>query len=161
MLRKCSQNAEQTGGQRLPLLELQYEPKRYVLRKILPWAFGSKWIHEQKEDVGNSEDELKNKPVVVEVADEDRVEEPNAEGNLSKSCGEGSPLRADPLEENYKAHDVGSHSSSSDDHVADGEHEIVYREGSDNLSSEINFFSGCSVYKRTARIVKDRKSTSC
>ena len=144
-----------------PLLELQYEPKRYVFRRILPWAFRSKWIHEQKEDVGHGKNELKNKPVVVEVADEDGVEEPDAEGNLSKSCGEGSPLRADPLEEDDKAHDVGSHSSSSNDHVADGEHEIVDRECSNNLSSEMDIFSGYSVHKRLARIVKDRQSTSC
>ena len=112
--------------------------KGLLLREILPWALGSKWIHKQKEDVWHSEDELKNKPVVVKVADEDCVEEPDAEGNLSKSCGKGSPLRADPLEENDKAHDVGSDSSGSDDHVADGEHQIVDREGSNNLSSEMN-----------------------
>ena len=130
----------------MSLLELPYEPKRYVFRYILPWALGSKWIHEQKEDVWHSEDELKNKPVVVEVADEDCVEEPDAEGNLSKSCGKGSSLRADPLEEDYETNDVGSHSSGSDDHITDGEHQIVYREGSDNLSSEIDISSGYSVH---------------
>ena len=129
------------------------------MRKILPWAFGSKWIHEQKEDVWHGKDELKNKPVVVKVADEDCVEEPDAEGNLSKSCSEGSSLRADPLEEDDKAHDVGSDSSGSDDHVADGEHQIVYREGSDNLSSEIDIFSGYLVHKKMARIFQDRQST--
>ena len=108
--------------------------------KISPWALGRKWIHEQKEDVGHSENELEDKPVVVEVADEYRVEEPDAEGNLSKCCGECPSLRANPFEEDDKTHDVGPHTSGSDDHVADGEHQIVHREGSHNLASEIK---GC------------------
>ena len=105
--------------------------------KILPGTLGRKWKHEQKEDVGHSENELKNKPVVVEVADQYRVEEPDAEGNLSKCCAEGPFLRANPFEEDDKTHDVGSHPSGSDDHVANGEHQIVHREGSHNLASEI------------------------
>ena len=72
---------------------------------------------------------------MVEVTDEDCVEKPDTEGDLSKSGGEGPPLGTDPLEQDDKTHDVGSNAPGGDDHVADGEHQIVDGEGTDDLSS--------------------------
>ena len=106
-----------------------------------PWTLRSDGIHEQEEDVGNGKDELEGEPVMVEVADEDRVEKPDTEGDLSEGGREGSSLRANPLEENDEADNVGADPAGSGHHVADGEHEIVDRECSDDLSTESDRWS--------------------
>ena len=74
---------------------------------------------------------------MVDVANEDGVEETNSKRNLGKCCHEGSLLWTSPLEEDGEANDVGTNTSGSDDHVGDGEHEVVNREGGDNLSTEM------------------------
>ena len=102
-----------------------------------PWCLWSNWIDEEEEDIGGGHDELEGEPVVVDVANEDGVEETNSKRNLGKSCHEGSLLWTSPLEEDGEADDVGANTSGSDDHVGDGEHEVVNREGGDNLSTEM------------------------
>ena len=102
-----------------------------------PWCLWSNWIDEEEEDIGGGHDELEGEPVVVDVANEDGVEETNSKRNLGKCCHEGSLLWTSPLEEDGEADDVGADTSGSDDHVGDGEHEVVNREGGDNLSTEM------------------------
>ena len=79
-----------------------------------------------------------------EVANQDSVEESNTKRNLCKGSSKCSSLRTDPLEEDDETNNVASDTSSSNEHVADTEHEIVDREGCNDLTTEKNKLSEVS-----------------
>ena len=76
-----------------------------------------------------------------EVANQDCVEESNTKWNLSKCRSKCSSLRTNPFKEDDETNNVASDTSSSNEHIADTEHEIVDREGCHDLTTETNKIS--------------------